>query len=112
MHNGVHGKGQEMKLTNVRLVTIIAEPILKDRLLQEIHTLGAHGYTISEVHGEGTRGIHASQWQGGGNVKIETLVSPEVADRIMEAMTDHYFPNYAVIAYVHDVQVVRSEKFA
>ena len=100
-----------MKLTTVRLVTIIAEPVLKDRLLHEIHALGAHGYTISEVHGEGTRGIHASQWQGG-NVKIETLVSPEVADRIMDAMADHYFPTDAVIAYVSDVQVVRGEKFA
>ena len=100
-----------MKLTTVRLVTIIAEPVLKDRLIHEIHTLGAHGYTISEVHGEGTRGIHASQWQGG-NIKIETLVSPEVADRIMDAMADHYFPNYAVIAYATDVQVVRGEKFA
>jgi nitrogen regulatory protein P-II 2 len=30
----------------------------------------------------------------------------------MDAMADHYFPNYAVIAYVSDVQVVRGEKFA
>lgn len=99
-----------MNLTTVRLVTIIAEPVLKDRLIHEIQALGAQGYTISEVHGEGTRGIHASQWQGG-NIKIDTLVAPEVADRLMEAMADHYFPNYAVIAYVTDVQVVRGEKF-
>ncbi|MFQ3633380.1 P-II family nitrogen regulator [Roseiflexus sp.] len=100
-----------MNLTTVRLVTIIAEPVLKDRLIHEIQALGAHGYTISEVHGEGTRGIHASQWQGG-NVKIETIVSPEVAERIVEVVADQYFPNYAVIAYVIPVQVVRSEKFA
>ncbi|MFQ3682318.1 P-II family nitrogen regulator [Roseiflexus sp.] len=100
-----------MNLTTVRLVTIIAEPVLKDRLIHEIQALGAHGYTISEVHGEGTRGIHASQWQGG-NVKIETIVSPEVAERIVEVVADQYFPNYAVIAYVIPVQVVRGEKFA
>ncbi len=100
-----------MKLTTVRLVTIIAEPVLKDRLLHEIHACGAQGYTISEVHGEGTRGIHAGQWQGGGNVKIETLVSSDVADRIMNAMANHYFPNYAVIAYISDVQVMRGDKF-
>ncbi|MGQ9550651.1 MAG: P-II family nitrogen regulator [Roseiflexus sp.] len=99
-----------MKLTTVRLVTIIAEPVLKDRLIHDIQVLGVHGYTISEVHGEGTRGIHASQWQGG-NIKIETLVSSETADRLMEAMAVRYFPNYAVIAYVTDVQVVRSDKF-
>ncbi len=99
-----------MNLTTVRLVTIIAEPVLKDRLIHEIQALGAHGYTISEVHGEGTRGIHASQWQGG-NVKIETIVSPEVAERIVEVVADQYFPNYAVIAYVTPVQVVRGEKF-
>jgi nitrogen regulatory protein P-II 2 len=99
-----------MKTTPLKLITIIAEPVLKDRLLDEIRRLGAHGYTLTDVRGEGTRGIHASQWQGG-NLKIETLVSEQVAGRIMDALADHYFRDYAVIAYVATVEVVRGEKF-
>ncbi|MEN9938960.1 MAG: hypothetical protein RLZZ387_5539 [Chloroflexota bacterium] len=100
-----------MKTVSMRLVTIIAESVLRERMLDEIRRLGAHGYTLSEVRGEGTRGIHASEWQGG-NVKIETLVAPEVAERIVEHMAGSYFQNYAVVVYTTSVEVVRGEKFA
>lgn len=100
-----------MNTISLKLVTIIAEHILRDRILDTIRSAGSHGYTISEVQGEGTRGIHASQWQGG-NYKIETLVNAAVAERILERLAADYFQDYAVIAYVADVQVVRGEKFA
>lgn len=100
-----------MKTVPMRLVTIIAEPVLRDRLLDEVRRLGAHGYTITEVRGEGTRGVHASEWQGG-NLKIETLVAPEVAERIMEHLAGRYFRDYAVVAYVATVEVLRADKFA
>ncbi len=35
------------------------------------------------VEGEGSRGIRASEWEGR-NVQLDTLVSPEVADTIMD----------------------------
>jgi nitrogen regulatory protein P-II 2 len=100
-----------MKTVQMRLVTIIAEHVLRDRIVDEIRRLGAHGYTLTEVRGEGTRGIHASEWQGG-NAKIEALVAPEVAERILEHMAGSYFRDYAVVAYVTTVEVVRGEKFA
>lgn len=33
-----------------------------------------------------------------------------VADRILEALAAEWFPNYAVVAWVVDVEVVRGEK--
>lgn len=71
--------------------------------------LGAKGYTLSEVRGSGARGVRAGQPDV--NVKIEAVVSPEVADRILAHLAEHYFAHYAVIAYVETVAVVRGEKY-
>lgn len=99
-----------MRTTPLKLITVVAEAVLEDSLLRELRALGARGYSLSEVRGEGTRGVHASEWEGK-NVKIEMLVDPEVADRILEHVAAEYFQHYAVVAYVQDVEVVRGEKY-
>jgi nitrogen regulatory protein P-II 2 len=99
-----------MQTTKLKLVTIIAEAILEDRLLRELRQLGARGYTIGEARGEGTRGLHGIDWEGQ-NVRIETLVGAEVATRIIEHVALHYFADYAVIVYAVDAEVLRSEKY-
>jgi nitrogen regulatory protein P-II 2 len=104
------GRGAIMQTTTLRLVTIIAEHVLEERILGVLHRLGVRGFSISEVRGEGTRGIHASDWQGG-NLKIETIVSQELADRILAQISHDYFADYAVVAYVTTVEVIRGEKF-
>ena len=100
-----------METVPVKLLTIVAEAFLESRLVEEIKGLGAKGYSVSEVRGEGTRGVRASEWEGK-NVKIETLVSAEAADLILQHVAANYFPNYAVVAYLTDVRAVRGDKFA
>jgi nitrogen regulatory protein P-II 2 len=99
-----------MQTTPLKLVTIIAEALLEDRLVQEVQRLGASGYTVTRASGRGTRGIRASEWEGN-NVRIETLVGAEVADRILTHLAEFYFELYAVVAYVQTVEVVRGEKY-
>jgi len=99
-----------MEMTRLKLVTIIAEAVLEDRLLRELRGLGARGYTIGEVRGEGTRGIHASDWEGP-SLRIETLVGPDVAAKILAHLAARYFADYAVVAYAADVEVVRGAKY-
>jgi hypothetical protein len=72
--------------------------------------LGGRGYTASAVHGHGARGISNSFWEGA-QVKIETLVSPAAASQILAHLNAHYFQDYAVIAYVENVEVIRGEKY-
>jgi len=93
-----------------KLVTIIAEPVLEQRITQELRQLGATGFTVVEGRGEGSRGLHAAEVPGS-DVRIETIVPPEVADRIVTHLARHYFGNYEVIAYLSDVAVVRGEKY-
>lgn len=99
-----------MQTVPLKELTIIAEAVLEDRLLREVRELGARGYTLSEVRGEGSRGVRAAEWEGK-SIKVEMLISPEVADRILEHVAKEYFQHYAVVAYVLDVQVIRGEKY-
>ena len=94
----------------LKLVTIIAEHVLREHLTSDLKRLGARGYSLGEVEGEGTRGVHAQDWQGK-NIRIETLVSTEVAERILAHLATAYFHDYAIVAYAHEVEVVRSGKF-
>lgn len=98
-----------MKIPLIK-VTIITESLLKDEVIELIRKHGSMGHTITKVEGEGSRGIHARDWEGR-NVKIETLVSSEIADAIMENLSDEYFEDYAVIAWLVEVSVLRGEKF-
>ncbi|HEX9165866.1 MAG TPA: hypothetical protein VF862_08125 [Gemmatimonadales bacterium] len=99
-----------MALTPLRLVTIVAEPVLESRLVRDLKALGASGWTLTESRGEGSRGMRASDVPGEG-IRLEVVASPETADRIVAHVAEHYFPNYAVIAWVCEVQVVRGEKY-
>lgn len=94
----------------VQLVTIITEGMLENRIQEEILRLGARGYTTTSVHGKGTTGITANHWDGA-QVKIETLVPPDVADKVLGYIKEHYFANYAITIYMQPVQVIREEKF-
>lgn len=100
-----------METTPLKLVTIIAEALLEDRLVQEVQRLGARGYTVTRASGRGSRGIRASEWEGN-NVRIEMLVGAAAADRILGHLAEHYFELYAVVAYVQTVDVVRGDKYA
>ena len=94
----------------LKLVTIVAEALLESRLTRDLKKLGARGYTITEARGEGSRGVRSSEWEGS-NLKVEAVVSPAVANKIMAYLAEHYFPHYAVIAYVQTVEVARGEKY-
>lgn len=99
-----------MALVSLKLVTIIAEGFLEEKLVRDIKKLGAKGYTITDARGEGSRGVRASEWEGS-NIRLETIVSPAVADRILSHLAEVYFANYAVIAFVENVEVVRGDKY-
>ena len=100
-----------METTEIRLLTIVAEEILRDRLLEEIRNADARGFTLTEVTGEGSRHRRVGDVLGG-NVKLEVLASPTVADRLLSVLAADYFPQYAVIAYQTNVSVVRGERYA
>jgi nitrogen regulatory protein P-II 2 len=99
-----------ISLLPVKLVTIVALDSLSERIVSDIKNCGSKGYTISAVEGEGMQGRHFTDWEGR-NVRIDTLVKEEVANRIMQTLAEKYFDKYSVIAFVTDAQVMRKDKF-
>jgi len=91
-------------------VTIVAERLLKEQIIDLIRKEGATGFTLAAVEGEGSRGVRASDWEGR-NVQIDTIVAPETADAILEQLSRNYFDDFAIIAWVVEVGVLRGIKF-
>lgn len=99
-----------MKTTTLTLVTIVAEEVLARELTALVRDEGATGFTLTECRGEGSRELR-SQGMPGGNARLEVIASAEVADRIVARLAEHYFPSYAVIAWLSPVSVVRGDKY-
>ena len=99
-----------LKLINFKLVTVICEPVLATSILQTSQSLGATGFTITEVKGQGN-GEKSSGEIPDAKLKIEIVVDPEVAVRLMKSLSEAYFENYSVITYAADISVMRPKKF-
>ena len=99
-----------MSNLNFKLVTIISEPVLSTSLLATIRSLGATGFTISDVRGEGS-GEKSSGEVPNEKIKIEVVVDSELSKKLMAEIAKVYFENYSVIVYATDIQVIRHEKF-
>jgi nitrogen regulatory protein PII len=101
---------ESMQLTDVRIVTIIAEEDLEDRLVRELKELGATGYTVARVRGEGAFGARISEWEGE-NIRLETIVDEPTAERIVATLSERYFQHRSLVLTVVAAQVVRGAKF-
>lgn len=99
-----------MQTVPMKRVTIIGDDTVKYRILEEILAMGATGYTDFPAHGKGARGVRPRHAEPA-NAKIEVIATPEVAHRILEHVARHYFDDYAMIAFLTDVEVLRGEKF-
>ncbi len=89
----------------VKLVTIMAASELWDRLEADLRSLGVHGYTFMSANGRGARGLRQGGWLLAGNIRIETLVTPEKAKAIFDRLLGEYRSD-EVAAYVHDVEAI------
>ncbi|MDP4906608.1 MAG: hypothetical protein NWR17_05015 [Candidatus Nanopelagicales bacterium] len=63
---------------------------------------------MAEGHGPSGHGVSGIE---GGNVRIETLVSVDVAQSIWDMLERDFFPHYAVSAWAYDVRVARVARY-
>ena len=99
-----------MILKQRKLLTIVSEVTIENRLLKDLERLGAKGYTVSTAHGKGPRDQRTGDLEGG-NIRIETVVNNEVLEQILEILERNYFPHYACTTWVSQVEVVRDERY-
>jgi len=101
-----------MQLYPLKLVTVVGETVIMDDIAKEGLKLGATGYTLGEVIGQGSRSARNVIVTGSSKtMKAEFVVPMNVAEKILKHVSDHYFEHYACIAWLSDVQVVRGESY-
>jgi Nitrogen regulatory protein P-II len=99
-----------MNTVRMKRISIIGDSTVQYRILREVKELGATGYTWFAANGQGERGVRPRHAEPA-NTKIEVIATPELAHRILEHVARNYFENYAMIAFLDDVEVVRGQKF-
>ena len=100
-----------MKLYNVKLLTITCEILARKDILDILSKHGIEGYTTYEVEGRGSRGIRGQGLKNEKNVKVEVIVREEKLQDVVEEISRTLFANFAIVLYVSDAGVLRTEKF-
>jgi len=94
-----------------KLLTVVTEAALETQLKRDLERLGAHGYTITNARGKGSRGKRDAGWEVEGNIRVEVVCDQATAGRIAKYLQAHYYDDYAMIVLSSDVEVLRPEKF-
>jgi nitrogen regulatory protein P-II 2 len=100
-----------MNLHTMKLVTVICEALLEERVVEILRACGAHGHTAFSVRGSGSQGDRSADILETGNVQVEIIVKPTVAETVLERLHRELFNDYAIVAYEADVRVMRPNKF-
>jgi len=99
-----------MKLYDMKLLTVICEILVQKKIIEILDKNNILGYTISEVGGRGDTGLRGIGIPEEKNVKIEVILRPETAEKIIEEVTI-LFADYTLLIHLADTKVVRMEKF-
>ena len=99
-----------MNTADRQLITIVAEAVVERRITEDVKKCGARGYSLSHVTGEGVTGKHTIDLNGP-SIRLESVVTEEVAQKILEMLARDYFDRYAVVAWLTPARVARPERF-
>lgn len=101
--------GAAPRFAERRLVTVIAEAVLEERLLRDLRRWGVGGLTVVRAEGDpfGSRVGDVA----GAFLRIECVVAEATAQRVLDGLAEGYLGRFKVVAYDHAVRVVRGAKY-
>jgi hypothetical protein len=100
-----------LEMKPIRRITIYASGALEHELITQSLALGSTGYTVTECRGKGEHRVVEDPLGPPNFVRIELLVQPAVAEKIMGYLQVNHLQSQAVAACVETVEVVKTEKF-
>lgn len=92
-----------MQTDEMYLLTVVAEAILEEMLIDEVRAMGAAGYTVTDARGWGRHGKRRGNWRAGGNIKLEVVASLELCDRIAAKFKEQYESDYGLLMFTSPV---------
>ena len=93
------------------LLTVFCEASLEPLLVRDMNSKGTRGYTISDARGKGSRGVRDASWDEAHNIRLEVICARAQAEDLLTHLQARYYANYAMVAYLSEVEVLRPEKF-
>lgn len=110
------GGGIQVKLYDKKRISIIVEKACRDKIIKLLETSGTSGFTVyKDIYGKGksgVRGDYNSLNEISGNFEIFTITSPEVAERILQGLSNMIEKGFIITAHVVDVKVIRDDHFS
>jgi hypothetical protein len=94
----------------VKLVTIVTAEELLDGLAGRLKMLGTSGYTVVRADGYGLHGPRRASFLALANVRVEILLRPADAQRLLELLA-HDYESGQLVAFSHDVEAVPKAHF-
>ena len=94
-----------------KLLVIITEASLENALAEQVKALGAQGYTVHYVRGEGSTGAREGTWEADRTIEMKVICDEAVADQIAQTVLARYGANYALTLFFSDVAVLRASKY-
>ncbi len=93
------------------LLTVFTETSVEQLLVRDMDRMGVRGYTISDARGKGSRGVRDASWDEARNIRIEVICARQQAEELLAHLQVRYYSNYAMVAYLSEVEVLRPDKF-
>jgi hypothetical protein len=95
-----------------KLVTIITNDVLEDRLIACVRNRSASGYTILRARGAGSSGEQSGMLAIDTNIKMHIILPPEKLAGLLDDLESLIHKGYHLTVYVSDVSVLGPEKYA
>lgn len=96
----------------MKLINIVANVALEERLVAIAEAHGASGYTVLEARGAGSAGLQTGALEGGSNILFLLIVTEARLDEVMLDVEKLMKRGHHLACFVTDTQVLRREKFA
>ncbi|MCA1686360.1 MAG: hypothetical protein LC745_10380 [Planctomycetia bacterium] len=98
--------------TTIRRMTVYAAARMEEELVAQFLKMGSTGYTVTECRGKGEHPVVDDPLgPTHSHVRIELLVQPLVADKVMAYLTAYHLKNPSIAACVESVEVPKTERY-
>lgn len=96
----------------MKLINIVANVALEDRLVGIAERHGASGYTVLEARGAGSAGLQTGMLEGESNILFMLAVPESRLDEVLADVERLMKRGHHLAAFITDTEVLRPDKFS
>jgi nitrogen regulatory protein PII len=96
----------------MKLINIVANATLEDRLVDIAEKHRASGYTVLEARGAGSAGLQTGVLEGESNILFMLVVPESRLDEVLADVERLMKRGHHLAAFITDTQVLRPDKFS